>query len=197
MPDEYRSWSKNPSISSDNGTPDWRIFFEFSKWCKRVELRSCEYWTKEILFLFVNSFQSRNGIRQSFEVPQCFKKKYKSFCCNIHQLSFTFFDYVRFIRVSWPKIFVRVIEDMDFSAINLWSAFFLLYSDWQNTQIWFSTMSLIPSLSCQQNSSASLNESFATWWFLRRNCLFKQNICGVVSTQNILFTNLQISWKFV
>ena len=33
---------------------------------------------------------------------------------NVHQLSFTFFDYVGFICVSWPKIFVRVIDDVDF-----------------------------------------------------------------------------------
>ena len=29
MSDEYRSWSKNPFISSENGTPDWRIFLNF------------------------------------------------------------------------------------------------------------------------------------------------------------------------
>ena len=33
---------------------------------------------KKFFFFFVNSFQSRNGIRQSFEVPQCFNKIKKS-----------------------------------------------------------------------------------------------------------------------
>ena len=29
MPDEYGCWSKNPFVSSNNGTSDWRIFKKF------------------------------------------------------------------------------------------------------------------------------------------------------------------------
>ena len=105
-----------------------------------------------------------------------------------------FFGYNGFICVRWPKIFIRVIYDVDFVFFrNQFVKCPFFFSTQVGTKIKFdlvSTMSLIPSLSYQRNSSISFYLSFATKWFLRRNCLFKQNVPGVVSVKYILFCNL-------
>ena len=107
MSDEYRSWSKNPFVSSNNRTPHWRIFKNFPN--------NVKVWYNILSFaiLFIK--------KVSISVFESFKYVETSNNCLLHSLitsDLSAFAGPRFLSVS------LMTWILFFSVTNLWSARF-------------------------------------------------------------------------
>ena len=161
-------------------------------------LRSCRHWTKEILILFENNYPSKNDVRCRCTI-QSFSMLLDK---NAAISSLDDFKYVvmsnNCLYTLWLRRIYLCLLGYDFYPCHQ-TTFFSAQTGLKIIFNLFSTISLIPSLSCQQNSSTSLYVSFATKWLLRLNCLFKQKLAGYFLKNTfcfvISFWNHQIFWR--
>ena len=183
MTNKYRSWCQNPIVTSTDRSSNYGIFKNFPNDVKVwhdvvVDVRQQKFFfflqtvsqiemtvyciTECCNAFFINSFISS---KDSFEYVVT------SYNCLFHSLitsDLSAFAGPRFLSVSlmtWTRFF---------SVTKVWSALFSFLHRLvvESNLTYFSTKSLIPSLSNQQNSSTSLKVYFETKWVLRWNCLF-------------------------
>ena len=75
MPDKYKRWSKNQFISSHNGTPDWRIFSNFSNDVKVWNYVVVNIGQQKIFFFLGTTSQVEMGFDNPSKSRNAFKQK--------------------------------------------------------------------------------------------------------------------------